>query len=465
MGKFSKIGFVLATLGSSIGLGHIWRFPYMTGQMGGGAFILLFFVLALSIGVSLLVADMIIGNKGRSDVVGCFEALDSHPKKPWRFVGIAIIGGPLILSFYAVILGWILYYFFAISFQLPSTMELSKFNFMELMVSHVWYQILGFSAVLGVTALIVSFGVKDGIEKLNLVLMPLLFIIFIGLLVYAMFQPSFMQAVHFLFGFRYEDLNGRVLVEAMAQMFFSLSLGVGTIVTYAAVSPSNQNLLKSSLWVVIPGIAISLIVGLIIFTFFFGYEGVLEKGGDGGMDLVFISLPLIFAEFGAVGQFLCFAFLGALIFAGITSTISLLEPSVFYFTQRYKVSRIKASLAISAIVFVLGLLAIDSFRAFYIGKHFTPEFYPALVAAVGEMSRAFSNNTFFFLDMITAKVIMPLSALASIIFLGYAMKTQRVREFTQGFLSPLSFAIWYAIIRYVAPFVIVAVFLFQIFAQ
>ncbi|MDL0079767.1 MULTISPECIES: sodium-dependent transporter [Helicobacter] len=466
MNTFSKFGFILATLGSSIGLGHIWRFPYMAGQMGGGAFVLLFLVLALVIGVSLLITDMVIGNRGKKDVVGCFETLDPSPKKPWRLAGIAIIGGPLILSFYAVILGWILYYFVAISFNLPSNMFLSKWAFNELMSERIWCQVLGLFACLFITALIVSLGIKKGIEKLNLVLMPLLFIIFIGLLIYAAFQPSFMQAVHFLFDFKYEDINSNVFMEALAQMFFSLSLGVGTIITYAALTQEKQNLLTSALWVVVPGIIISLVAGLIIFTFYFGYDGSLGNDGDRGINLVFISLPLIFSEFGAVGQILCLAFLGALLFAGITSTISLLEPSVFYLTQRCGVSRAKASFWVSVVVFVLGLFAIHSFSSYHIQHLQTP-----LLITTDKHSIFFWLNTliqldnpaFFWLDYLTAKIIMPLSALASIIFLGYIIKKDTLREFTRDFLSPIAFSVWYFIIRYIAPIVILAVFIFKFF--
>ena len=466
MNTFSKLGFILATLGSSIGLGHIWRFPYMVGQMGGGAFVLLFLVLALVIGVSLLITDMVIGNRGKKDVIGCFETLDPNPKKPWRFAGIAIIGGPLILSFYAVILGWILYYFVTISFDLPSNMSLSQWAFNELMSNRIWCQVLGLFTCLFITALIVSLGIKNGIEKLNLVLMPLLFIIFIGLLIYAAFQPSFMQAVHFLFDFKYEDINANVFMEALAQMFFSLSLGVGTIITYAVASQEKQNLLVSALWVVVPGIIISLVAGLIIFTFYFGYDGSLGSDGDKGINLVFISLPLIFSEFGAVGQILCLAFLGALLFAGITSTISLLEPSVFYLTQRRGLSRAKASFWVSVAVFVLGLFAIHSFSSYHIQNLQT-----SLPIEADKHSAFFwldtlmqySNPTFFWLDYLTAKIIMPLSALASIIFLGYVIKEDTLRGLTQGFLNPIAFEVWYFIIRHVAPLLILAIFIFKFF--
>ena len=354
----------------------------------------------------------------------------------------------------------------AISFNLPSNMFLSKWAFNELMSERIWCQVLGLFACLFITALIVSLGIKKGIEKLNLVLMPLLFIIFIGLLIYAAFQPSFMQAVHFLFDFKYEDINSNVFMEALAQMFFSLSLGVGTIITYAALTQEKQNLLTSALWVVVPGIIISLVAGLIIFTFYFGYDGSLGNDGDRGINLVFISLPLIFSEFGAVGQILCLAFLGALLLAGITSTISLLEPSVFYLTQRCGVSRAKASFWVSVVVFVLGLFAIHSFSSYHIQHLQTP-----LLITTDKHSIFFWLNTliqldnpaFFWLDYLTAKIIMPLSALASIIFLGYIIKKDTLREFTRDFLSPIAFSVWYFIIRYIAPIVILAVFIFKFF--
>ncbi|OBV28644.1 sodium-and chloride-dependent transporter [Helicobacter sp. CLO-3] len=448
MGKFSKIGFILATLGSSIGLGHIWRFPYMAGQMGGGAFVLLFLLLAFFIGVSLLVADMLIGNKGKRDVVGCFEALDPSPRKLWRLSGFVIIGGPIILSFYAVILGWILYYLLAVSFALPSDMPSSQAIFEALMSERIFYQILGFAACLFITALIVSFGIKDGIERLNLVLMPLLFVLFIGLLIYAAFQPSFMQAVHFLFDFKYQDLTPSVLMSALAQMFFSLSLGVGTIITYAAASQEKQNLFKSALWVVIPGIAISLIAGLIIFTFFFGYSGEAKNLSDNGAKLVFISLPLIFSEFGAVGQILSVAFLSALLFAGITSTVSLLEPSVYYLTQRRGFNRIGATFGVSVVVFALGLLALYSMSLPYGAK-----------LSVG------GESAFFWLDFVSSSIIMPIGALISVVFVGFIIGKERLKDYTKDFFSPIAFGVWLFILRYIAPIVIIGILAYKILAD
>ena len=446
MHSISKIGFILATLGSSIGLGHIWRFPYMAGEMGGSAFVLLFLILALCIGTSLLIADMIIGNKGQSDVVHCFANLDSSPKRHWGFVGIILLGGPLILSFYAVVLGQILYYLFWVSFSLPNDMASSQAILYALKTDKISYQILGFSVVLGLTGLIVSLGVKEGIERLNVVLMPLLFIIFIGLLVYAAFQPAFWQAVHFLFDFKYQVITPNVLIEALAQMFFSLSLGVGTIITYAAASQTNQNLLKSALWVVLPGLMISLIAGLVIFTFFFGYNGNLSEHSD-RTNLVFIALPLIFSEFGNVGQVLCVAFLSTLLFAGITSTISLLEPSVYYLMKHRGFTRKAATFWVSLAVFALGLLALFSQ---------SPLFEKALTFS--------EKNIFTWFNIISTSVIMPFGAFVSIVFVGFIIKKEMLICYTKDFLSGWTFALWLFVVRYVDPLVIVGI-LFYALAQ
>ncbi len=180
MNGFSKFGFILATLGSSVGLGHIWRFPYMAGEMGGSAFVLLFLVLTLVVGVAMLIGEMLMGNKTQKNTTDAFIELDPSPKKPWRFAGLVLIGGPFILTFYSVVLGWVVYYLFSVSIDLPKDAKEADFIYNTLLGSQIWWQILGFSVVLGLTGLIVSLGVKEGIERLNVVLMPLLFSLLFG---------------------------------------------------------------------------------------------------------------------------------------------------------------------------------------------------------------------------------------------------------------------------------------------
>ena len=447
MRRFSQIGFILVALGSSIGLGHIWRFPYMAGENGGGAFVLLFLVLALCVGVSLLIAEMLLGNRGKGDMPQCFVNLTQNPKTPWRYSGFALLGGVIILSFYCVILGWILYYLIFVSVNLPSSMEDSKKIFAWLMSDGVEAQILCFGATLFCTAFIVSFGIKRGIERLNIILMPLLFVIFIALLIYASFQPSFIYAVHFLFDFKYEDITPSVLISALAQMFFSLSLGVGTIMAYSAMSEERQNLLKSAFWVVLPGIIISLVAGLMIFTFYFGYEGELGKDSGESVNLVFISLPLIFSEFDNVGVVLSVAFLSALLFAGITSTVSLLEPSVYFVVNRLKCHRLSATWGISAVVFCVGLVALYS------------------MSARGENLIFGGKSVFLWLDFASASVIMPISVLLSTIFVGFVLGKETIRNYTRDFLSDRAFLVWRFIIRYISPMVIVGILAYKIITE
>ncbi|PAF46524.1 sodium-and chloride-dependent transporter [Helicobacter sp. 12S02634-8] len=441
MANFSKFGFILATLGSSIGLGHIWRFPYMAGSNGGSAFVVLYLFLTLSVGVSMLLADMMIGNQGRKDAVSCYKKLDTSPYQCWRISGIFLIGGPLVLSFYAVVLGWVLYYLFIVSFNLPVSLEQSQAQFSTLKDQSIAWQVGGFSVCLFVTAWIVSKGIKDGIEKLNFVLMPLLFVIFIGLLVYAMGMPSFGKAFDFMFAFQPEKITLNVLIASLGQVFFSLSLGVGTIITYASCTRSDENLLKSSLWVVVPGILISLIAGLMIFTFIFEYGGTPQEGAG----LVFISLPLVFAAMGLAGNVISVLFLAALIFAGITSTVSLLEPFVMYLINRFGFSRVRATFWVSLGVYVIGLLVIISLNAQY-----------------ASVLSFWGRDIFGWIDFITSSVLMPLGGLFSMVFVSWVIGKKRAYSFCKHFLSPRLFALWFFIVRYIAPIVILAILLLHL---
>ena len=203
MNNFSKLGFILATLGSSIGLGHIWRFPYVAGTSGGGAFVLLFLAITFIIGVSMLIAEMIMGNRTKTNAQDAFVMLDESKGKKWKYAGITVIGGPLILTFYCIVLGWVLYYLFFVSFNLPSDAKTSEAGFLHLLQDDLTAQILSFFAIVVITAYFVARGVKSGIEALNFILMPLLFIIFIGLFIYAATLPSFSNGLHFMFDFWY----------------------------------------------------------------------------------------------------------------------------------------------------------------------------------------------------------------------------------------------------------------------
>ncbi|WQX92990.1 sodium-dependent transporter [Helicobacter pylori] len=440
MGKFSKLGFILATLGSSIGLGHIWRFPYMVGHNGGSAFVLLYLVLTLSLGIAMLLVEMLIGNLGKKDIVSNYQILDPKRKKYYHFTSFFILGGPLILSFYAVVLGWVLYYLFVVTFDLPKDLEQAKMQFSMLQNGSLIWPVIGFSACLLPTIWFVSRGIEEGIEKLNVVLMPLLFVIFIGLLIYAMTLESMPKALHFLFNFEIQKIDFKVVMDALGQMFFSLSLGVGTIITYSAFTPKKENLFKSSLFIVLPGILISLIAGVMIFTFVFEYHADVSQGPG----LVFISLPLTFAKMGISGQIVSLFFFMALVFAGITSTVSLVEPLALYLINRFNFSRLQASLWIGVVVYVLGVLVILSMN----------ERYAKFLSFA-------HKSVFGWLDFITSSFLMPLGGLFSVLFVGWVLNKKRSFLATKHFFNINAFKAWHFSVRFIAPVVILAIFILQ----
>ncbi|TLD81559.1 sodium-dependent transporter [Helicobacter sp. MIT 05-5293] len=456
MNRFSKVGFILAALGSSIGLGHIWRFPYMAGENGGGAFVLFYLFLALSIGVSMLLAEMLIGNKARSNPMDCYAILDKLNKLPpqtpqkehnvidntynksFIWLGLNTIASPLILSFYAVVLGWILYYLINVSFALPSDISQAKEQFTFIHKHSLVYQICCFSSIIILTALIVAKGIKKGIEKLNFILMPLLLFIFTALLLYAFTLDEFSQAWDFMFAFNPQKITLKTLIDSMGQVFFSLSLGVGAISVYAANAQQNENLLKSSLWVVLSGIVISLIAGLMIFTFIYHFKGQPSEG----VGLLLISLPLAFNTLGSMGSIISVLFFTAVLFAGITSTISMLEPAVSVFRDKFAMSQVKATCIVSVGILSIGLLVI-----LWANEN-------------SHLPSLFGKDLFGFLDFITSSILMPIGMLVALIFLGFYIKRSHLRHWTP-YLNDTLFTLWRVMLRYITPLVIIIILLSQ----
>lgn len=442
---FGKIGFILAALGSSIGLGHIWRFPTTAGMNGGGAFVLLFLGIALFVGVAMLVAEMLVGQQGRKNVPDSFKEITQNPKTSWRFVGITLFAGPFILTFYCAVLGWVLYYLVSVSFNLPADFAQSKAIF-ETFSSHteqISYQILCFAIILAITAYSIVYGIKS-IERLNYVLMPLLFIIFFGLLFYAMSLPSFGESVEFMFRPDFSKLTSNTIIDAMGQVFFSLSLGAGTIITYSSHVNRNQNLFASALWIVIPGIIISIVAGLMIFTFVFAYGSKADVAGGPG--LIFIVLPVMFGHLGALGGFLCALFMIGLLFAGLSSTVSLLEPCIKYLTDKTKYSRATLTYMVSFGIFLVGIIVILSMNTNY---QATLTF--------------FEKNLFDWIDWISANMLLTWGSFFSSLFIGYFVSKDKLREWTKGYLkSDFAFYFWLYSLRVLAPLMVIVIFINRI---
>lgn len=447
--NFSKTGFILATLGSSIGLGHIWKFPYTAGINGGGAFVLLYVVLACSIGVAMLIAEMLIGLTSRKNALECYPTLASQhaqasPK--YQLFGVGVFVGPIVLSFYAIVLGWIVCYLGLAFVGYPQDVYVAKILFTNLSTLSFWIQSLSFSLILFLSAFIVAKGIKRGIETCNMVFMPLLFAIFCILLVYSYsMQEGFSKSIAFLFRFEIDKITPLVFMQALGQVFFSLSLGVGTILTYARYSQNSQNLLKSSLWVVLSGIIISLIAGVMIFAFLYEFG----QNPTQGASLMLQALPLAFGKMNEQiaysGQIVGFFFFLAVIFAGITSAVSLLEPIVVVLQEKYHFTQAKAVWIATLCIWLIGEIIIISSL-----ESLAPSF------------SLFERSLFDNLTFLSSDLLMPIGGLLVVVFVGYKLNRGFLESATSSFFSRFQFRIWLFLVRFVIPVVIMGIIIFGV---
>lgn len=430
MTRFSKIGFILAAAGSAIGLGGIWKFPYVVGQSGGGAFVLVFIMAFLVFGLSVFIVEMILGRASERDCFSTFESLAPKGQKYLKYGGVMMFSGVVIFSFYVVVLGWLMHYMVLSLIGLPKSLESTQALWEHFVGEHVGYQILWHFVIVALCTLVLGQGVKKGIERLNLVLMPLLLIIFLALLGYAMCQSAFVDSVRFLFAPDFSKLTPKVIVDAIGQAFFALSLGVGVILTYSNSLPKKGNFIRSALIVALMNFAFCLVAGLVIFTFIFGYGATPDKGPG----LVFVSLPLIFANMGLSGQIIAFLFFVALIFAGITSAVSMLEPLNAWLIERFSFSRKKANFTTIGISYVLGVLLLLSNVVLY-----------------QENLSFFGKKLFDWFDYVSTSYMLPLAGVFLCVFVGWVLPKSQVYAMCEGHLSGMVFKTWYFIVRYIAP--------------
>ena len=428
--KFSRFGFILAAVGSAVGLGNVWKFPYVTGEYGGGAFVLVYLITALFVGVFVLIAELLIGKLGQSDAVSMFEKLAVNNGKYWKFAGFIIIVPLIILSYYSVIIGWIFHYIVISFTALPASVEESKEIFMTLLTSDVETQLFYHTVVFALVMGIILKGVKDGIEKINKILMPLLALILSILFVYSMSLDSFSSAVSFMFNPDFTKLSSTAVIVAIGQAFYTLSLGMGVILTYAASLPKNTNIVTSSLLITVIDTLVAVVAGLIIFTFLFD-QGAESTKGPG---LVFISLPAVFYEFGSIGTVLSISFFVAIAFAGVTSAISMLEPMVSYLISRFNYTRKKAALICSLFFYILGVAALLS--------NITE--YSSFMMIGGK-------GLFDWLDFLASTILVPIGGIMAVLFVGHAMDANRINEELIPLLGKTLTKVWFFMVRYVIP--------------
>jgi len=421
----SKFGVIAAAAGSAIGLGNIWKFPYEVGVNGGGAFLLLYLFFILAFGVPVMLSELLIGRTTQKNVFGAFKEL--APKSPWFLVGtMGVVAAFLILSFYSVVAGWTLEYVYlsisnGLANKTPDDINRLFDSFMADSLRPSFWTLL----FLVMTALIVIGGVKNGIEKYTKILMPMLLVIIVILDVKALSLEGAGKGLSFLFNPDFSKITGSVILSALGQAFFSLSIGMGVIATYGSYIPKNQKLGSTAVSVSLADTLIALLAGIAIFpaVFAFGMEPAQDEG------LVFRVLPNIFNQMTG-GYVFALMFFLLLSIAALTSSISLLEVIVAYLSEEWGVKRKVASWATTSVVAVLAVLCV------------------------------LFKNVFSTFAYISSNVLLPLGGLLIVLFVGYVMKKQKVlMELEAHGEKVLYFNIFYFIVRYVAPVAIAIVFI------
>ena len=432
----TRLGVLATTVGSAVGLGNIWRFPYEAGVHGGGAFMLVYIFFVLVIGIPVATAEFIIGRHTHSNVYGAFKKLHDSPF--WKVSGvIGIVASLMILSFYSVVAGWTFEYILRSlqNFNGAETQEALHAQFNQFTSS--WESVVWTLAFLLVNYLIIRRGVQNGIEKMSNILMPVLFVILLAFCVNSLFMPGASQGLEFLFKPDFSSITPQVLMGAMGQAFFSLSLGLGGLITYSSYFSSKTRLLGSAASMAGLDTLVAIFAGIIIFPSVFTFG---ESPAE-GPKLVFEVLPSIFLDmkFGQVWSVLFFVLL---FLASLTSTISMSEISIAYFTEERHMSRRNATLLNTAIAMLFGTLSALSFGPL---RHMT----------------VCGRGVFDLLDYLSSTILLPLGGMIISIFVGWVIKRSVIYE-QLDVVSPAKARLVKVVIfclRYVAPTCILLVFL------
>ena len=438
----SRIGVILATAGSAIGLGNIWRFPFTTGQNGGAAFILVYFVCVLLLGIPGMVSEFIVGRRAQTNAARAYGSLG---RKEWRFVGyLGILTSTIILGFYAVVAGWCLQYLFAaIAGQLTGDAAY-VLNYFKTFSSDPVKPCLWAVAFILITHLVVAMGVDKGIERVSKLLMPLLLLILMILVIASCMLPGAEAGIEFLLKPDFSKVTGDVFLDALGQAFFSLSLGTACLCTYASYFKPDTNLLKSSVQIALLDSGIAILAGLMIFPAAFSV-GIQP---DSGPSLIFITLPNVFnqafAAFPGNGYVISCLFYALLVFAALTSTISMHEIGTAFFHEELRLPRNHATWILTVVCSVIAVLC-------------------SLSVGANTDIGLFGMSLMDFCDFLTAKLMLPMGAFLTSIIMGWLVNRQMVKdEFTNnGSIQESFFTVYMFAIRYIVPFCIVMVFLHQ----
>lgn len=433
----SKLGIVAAAAGSAVGLGNIYRFPCELGNNGGGAFLLVYLLIVICLGIPVMLSEFVVGRRTQKNPIGAFRTL--KPKSAWPIIGyMGVLCAFIIMAFYSTVAGWTLEYIVkAVGNQFQGKdletieNEFSAFHNMG------WKNVLWQAVFIFLTGFVVFKGVADGIEKYAKILMPLLVVILVVLAIRSVTLPHGVDGLVFLFKPDFSKIDGSVLISALGQAFFSLSMGMGVLITYGSYIKKDDNLTTTALSVILSDTLVAVLAGVVIFpaAFSFGVQP------SAGMGLVFGTLPMIFNQI-AGGYFFCIIFFVLLAVAALTSTISLVEVIVAYFVEELHLTRHKAT-----VIACLGCMLVGVF---------------ASLSLTDGTSFTLAGMTFFdCLDFVSAKILLPVGAFLIVLFVGWILGKQKFfEEITNGGGLKLSVkGVIYFIIRYLAPLAIAVIFI------
>lgn len=437
----SGVGFVLAAAGSAVGLGNIWRFPYVTGNNGGGLFVLVYLAAIAFVGLPIMIAEIMIGRMSQRSTVGAFKSL-AGPRSPWTGLGwMFVLGATAILSFYAVVAGWALHYCWlaatgAFSGRGPAEVQ-ALFGALE---ADAGLNLFWLAVFMAMTVAVVVGGVRSGLERWSRILMPALFLMLLFLAVRVSTLDGFGTGIRFVFGFHADQLTGRGVLEAVGQAFFSLSVGMGGMLTYGSYLDRDDDVPGNAVSVAAVDTLIALLACVVLFPIIFTY-GQEPAQGPG---LIFVNLPMAFAQMPA-GGLLALVFFVLLVFAALTSSISLLEVVTAYFVDEKAWSRRRATIVGGVAITILGIPSALSGSTELFGAR---------------LERIFGSDWFGLVGTVSSDWALPLGGLGMALFVGFKVAADRRRtEFLAGNRLGRFYLAWLGFLRWVVPAALVVVFL------
>jgi len=441
----SRWAFILAATGSAVGLGNIWKFPYITGENGGGAFVLVYLACVALIGIPVMMAEIMLGRRGRQSPINTMYdlAIESGHNPNWKWLGwLGVLAGFLILSYYSVVAGWSLAYVFrsASGTFTGATADGVESLFLERFLSHPETLLFWHTLFMAMTMIIVARGVKSGLESAVKFLMPALFLLLLVMVGYAMSQgEAFMRGLNFMFRPNFSALSWGGVLTAMGQAFFTLSLGMGAIMVYGSYLSRSASIARTTFMIAIADTGVALLAGVAIFPIIFANQ--MEPGAGPG--LIFISLPLAFGHMPA-GVLFGTLFFVLLSFAAWTSSISLLEPVVTWLVETFQWRRVTATLYSGILTWLLGVVSVFSFSDWAFEFEFA-----------GQLKQ---NGVFDILDILTTNIMLPLGGLFIALFAAWFMSREASRD-ELGLGDGVHYNLWRVLVKFVTPAAILLVFL------